>query len=205
MGHTSFLSIQIDDIRLFDKNFDENEKDNYVNGFGNWEDKAYWLGLEQIHKATKTGDWNLLLAIRWHSENEGVDYRGASHIVFNGFKVESAVKEYTIRLKNITYTSINHKFAREELMAMKDQPFSSEGRVNAPTAVNCAMVARGGWWFGNGYRKSDQTDYDPYAGCYYYCLNCRFVYSKNHDYKVIETFMGMQKCQDDDKDQLYCK
>ena len=159
---------------------------------------TYWLGLKHIHEATKVGHWKLLLAIRWKSKNEGVDYRGASHIVFNGFKVESAVKEYTIRLKNITYSSINHKFAHAELMAMKDQPFSSEGRVNALTNVNCGMVSRGGWWFGNGYRMKDHNlkGYDPYAGCYYFCLNCRFVYSKNHDYKVKETFMGMQKCKD---------
>ena len=37
----------------------------YRRGFGRREEDAFWLGLEQMHKLTRKGDWKLKIAIRY--------------------------------------------------------------------------------------------------------------------------------------------
>jgi len=153
----------------FDKNWKE-----YVNGFGAFGSDSYWLGLENIHQATKKGKWELLLSIRFMDSTRGADF-----IILKDFKVESAVFEYIIRVNHTpTKKDVNNNLAIAHLTTYFDGlPFSTTDRDNDATSNNCARIKWGGWWFNN---------------CGQYCLNCEYVDSTKSN-KVTETFMGMRE------------
>jgi len=155
-------------VDAFDKKWAD-----YVNGFGNPEGNAYWLGLKIMHQATRIGKWELLLSIRYEANSRGID-----HVIFTGFKVESEVFEYTLRVNGIGSKDQNNDLYEDGLLYFNNQPFSAEDRDNDASTDNCANAQRGGWWFN---------------ACFLYCLNCKNVDGYQITIKVVETFMGMRK------------
>ncbi|XP_069497242.1 tenascin-R [Ambystoma mexicanum] len=111
----------------------------YRAGFGNLEDE-FWLGLENLHKITSQGRYELRIDMR--------DGQEAVHAYYNKFSIGDASSMYKLRLGDFNGTS------GDSLSYHQGRPFSTKDRDNDVAVTNCAMSYKGAWWFKNCHRTN---------------------------------------------------
>ena len=114
------------------ENFDRSWAD-YKNGFGDRK-KEFWLGNEQIHELTKSGDKKLRV------ELEGDDGR-TEWAEYDTFIVEDEAQEYRLRVSGFYGT------AGDCLTRYNGAKFSTLDRENDRNPYfHCAQYFQAGWW-----------------------------------------------------------
>ncbi|KAB0342921.1 hypothetical protein FD754_019847 [Muntiacus muntjak] len=111
----------------------------YRVGFGNLEDE-FWLGLDNIHRITSQGRYELRVDMR--------DGQEAAFASYDRFSVEDSRSLYKLRLGGYNGT------AGDSLSYHQGRPFSTEDRDNDVAVTNCAMSYKGAWWYKNCHRTN---------------------------------------------------
>ncbi|XP_076797562.1 tenascin-R isoform X2 [Arvicanthis niloticus] len=111
----------------------------YRVGFGNLEDE-FWLGLDNIHRITAQGRYELRVDMR--------DGQEAVFAYYDKFAVEDSRSLYKLRIGGYNGT------AGDSLSYHQGRPFSTEDRDNDVAVTNCAMSYKGAWWYKNCHRTN---------------------------------------------------
>ncbi|XP_058299407.1 tenascin-R isoform X2 [Hylobates moloch] len=111
----------------------------YRVGFGNLEDE-FWLGLDNIHRITSQGRYELRVDMR--------DGQEAAFASYDRFSVEDSRNLYKLRIGSYNGT------AGDSLSYHQGRPFSTEDRDNDVAVTNCAMSYKGAWWYKNCHRTN---------------------------------------------------
>nr|XP_045248937.1 tenascin-R isoform X2 [Macaca fascicularis] len=111
----------------------------YRVGFGNLEDE-FWLGLDNIHRITSQGRYELRVDMR--------DGQEAAFASYDRFSVEDNRNLYKLRIGSYNGT------AGDSLSYHQGRPFSTEDRDNDVAVTNCAMSYKGAWWYKNCHRTN---------------------------------------------------
>ncbi|XP_023422874.1 tenascin-R isoform X2 [Cavia porcellus] len=111
----------------------------YRAGFGNLEDE-FWLGLDNIHRITAQGRYELRVDMR--------DGQEAAFAHYDKFSVEDSRSLYKLRLGSYNGT------AGDSLSYHQGRPFSTQDRDNDVAVTNCAMSYKGAWWYKNCHRTN---------------------------------------------------
>ncbi|XP_078082779.1 tenascin isoform X6 [Mustelus asterias] len=110
---------------------------NYTNGFGNPSDE-FWLGLENLHKITAQGHYQLRVDFR--DEGDSV------YAVYDRFLVSDSKSRYKLHVGGYNGT------AGDSLSYHDGRPFSTKDRDNDVAVTNCALSYKGAWWYKNCHR-----------------------------------------------------
>ncbi|NXP51888.1 TENR protein, partial [Heliornis fulica] len=111
----------------------------YRVGFGNLEDE-FWLGLDNIHKITSQGRYELRIDMR--------DGQEAAYASYDKFSVGDSRSLYKLRIGDYNGTS------GDSLTYHQGRPFSTKDRDNDVAVTNCAMSYKGAWWYKNCHRTN---------------------------------------------------
>uniref|UniRef100_Q05546-2 Isoform 2 of Tenascin-R n=1 Tax=Rattus norvegicus TaxID=10116 RepID=Q05546-2 len=111
----------------------------YRVGFGNLEDE-FWLGLDNYHRITAQGRYELRVDMR--------DGQEAVFAYYDKFAVEDSRSLYKLRIGGYNGT------AGDSLSYHQGRPFSTEDRDNDVAVTNCAMSYKGAWWYKNCHRTN---------------------------------------------------
>ncbi|XP_046286236.1 tenascin-R isoform X3 [Marmota monax] len=111
----------------------------YRMGFGSLEDE-FWLGLDNIHRITSQGRYELRVDMR--------DGQEAAFAYYDKFSVEDGRSLYKLRIGSYNGT------AGDSLSYHQGRPFSTEDRDNDVAVTNCAMSYKGAWWYKNCHRTN---------------------------------------------------
>ncbi|KAM6066014.1 tenascin-R isoform 3-T4 [Chlamydotis macqueenii] len=111
----------------------------YRVGFGNLEDE-FWLGLDNIHKITSQGRYELRIDMR--------DGQEAAYAYYDKFSIGDSRSLYKLRIGDYNGTS------GDSLSYHQGRPFSTKDRDNDVAVTNCAMSYKGAWWYKNCHRTN---------------------------------------------------
>ncbi|NXO04432.1 TENR protein, partial [Rhinopomastus cyanomelas] len=111
----------------------------YRVGFGNLEDE-FWLGLDNIHKITSQGRYELRIDMR--------DGQESAYAYYDKFSVGDPRTLYKLRIGDYNGTS------GDSLSYHQGRPFSTKDRDNDVAVTNCAMSYKGAWWYKNCHRTN---------------------------------------------------
>ncbi|NWY05530.1 TENR protein, partial [Nothoprocta ornata] len=111
----------------------------YRIGFGNLEDE-FWLGLDNIHKITSQGRYELRIDMR--------DGQEAAYAYYDKFSIGDSRNLYKLRIGEYNGTS------GDSLTYHQGRPFSTKDRDNDVAVTNCAMSYKGAWWYKNCHRTN---------------------------------------------------
>uniref|UniRef100_A0A1W7R8N1 Putative ficolin n=1 Tax=Aedes albopictus TaxID=7160 RepID=A0A1W7R8N1_AEDAL len=126
----------------FDGSVDFNRNwTDYRNGFGKL-DGEFWIGLEKLHRLTKSGDHQLLVETK----------------TFNGTYKFARYDEFVIGTEDEKYAlkkvgSYNGS-AGDGLKYHINMQFSTKDNDNDRSGSNCAVLYKGAWWYNNCYRSN---------------------------------------------------
>ncbi|KAK3545902.1 hypothetical protein QTP70_016587 [Hemibagrus guttatus] len=109
----------------------------YRTGFGNLEDE-FWLGLENLHKITAQGRYELRIDMR-----NGQD---AVYANYDRFSIGDSRSLYKLRIGEYNGT------AGDSLSYHHGRPFSTKDKDNDNAVTNCALSYKGAWWYKNCHR-----------------------------------------------------
>ena len=115
----------------------------YKRGFGDVHGD-YWLGNENIHTLTNTGNFELRI--------DFVNMHGVQHYAkYRNFSVDTEVNKYRLHVGKVTSSSRSLR-PGQHLDYHNGMPFSTydrdhDNRVND----NCAKLHFAGWWYNNCY------------------------------------------------------
>ncbi|NXG30636.1 TENR protein, partial [Dromaius novaehollandiae] len=111
----------------------------YRVGFGNLEDE-FWLGLDNIHRITSQGRYELRIDMR--------DGQEAAYAYYDKFSIGDSRSLYKLRIGDYNGTS------GDSLTYHQGRPFSTKDRDNDVAVTNCAMSYKGAWWYKNCHRTN---------------------------------------------------
>ncbi|XP_038614327.1 tenascin-R isoform X1 [Tachyglossus aculeatus] len=111
----------------------------YRVGFGNLEDE-FWLGLDNMHKITLQGRYELRIDMR--------DGPEAAYASYDKFSIGDSRSLYKLRLGAYSGTS------GDSLTYHQGRPFSTQDRDNDVAVTNCALSYKGAWWYKNCHRTN---------------------------------------------------
>ncbi|KAK7817930.1 hypothetical protein U0070_005573, partial [Myodes glareolus] len=123
----------------------------YRVGFGNLEDE-FWLGLDNIHRITAQGRYELRVDMR--------DGQEAAFAYYDKFAVEDSRSLYKLRIGGYNGTAgtqgplLTPWAVGDSLSYHQGRPFSTEDRDNDVAVTNCAMSYKGAWWYKNCHRTN---------------------------------------------------
>ncbi|KAL8178068.1 UNVERIFIED_CONTAM: hypothetical protein K2H54_028500, partial [Gekko kuhli] len=111
----------------------------YRIGFGNLEDE-FWLGLDNLHKITSQGRYELRIDMKEGQET--------AFAYYDKFSISDARSLYKLRIGDYNGT------AGDSLTYHQGRPFSTKDRDNDVAVTNCAMSYKGAWWYKNCHRTN---------------------------------------------------
>ena len=111
----------------------------YEKGFGDLNNSKFWYGLKELHRFTKTGQWELRIDFQFDNKTQ-------SYLHYNTFSVGTESKEYPLTIGEFTGITPTDPFATHPLNGQK---FSTVD--NDKSSSNCA-TAHSGWWHNNCYQ-----------------------------------------------------
>lgn len=110
--------------------------DEYRNGFGTiGRGSEFWLGLEQIHQITASGDYELAVELKDESGLYGFAR-------YSQFRLAGETERYRISALGQYSGTIGDKLSQH-----RDLPFSTRDRDHDQSRTSCAEYYSGGWWY----------------------------------------------------------
>ena len=114
----------------------------YKRGFGDVH-RDYWLGNENIHTLTNTGNFELRI--------DFVNRLGVQHYAkYRNFSVDTEVNKYRLHVGEVTSSSRSLQLGRH-LDYNNGMPFSTYDRDHDKSFRNCAKAFLAGWWYKSCY------------------------------------------------------
>ncbi|XP_069791798.1 tenascin-like isoform X8 [Narcine bancroftii] len=155
---------------------------NYTAGFGN-PSGEFWIGLENLHKITSGGRYQLRIDFR--------DEGDTAYAVYDKFLILNAKSRYKLHIGAYSGT------AGDSLSYHEGRPFSTRDRDNDVAVTNCALSYKGAWWYKNCHRVNLNGRY----GAQNHSQGINWYHWKGHEHSIQfvemkmrpQTFRGLQR------------
>ncbi|XP_067825685.1 tenascin isoform X2 [Heptranchias perlo] len=138
---------------------------NYTNGFGNLTDE-FWLGLENLHKITSQGHYQLRVDFR--------DEGDSAYALYDRFLITDSRSRYKLHVGAYSGT------AGDSLTYHHGRPFSTRDRDNDVAVTNCALSYKGAWWYKNCHRVNLNGKY----GIQSHSQGVNWYHWKGHEHSI---------------------
>ncbi|XP_010076900.1 PREDICTED: tenascin [Pterocles gutturalis] len=138
---------------------------NYVAGFGDPRDE-FWIGLENLHKITSQGQYELRVDLRDKGET--------AYAVYDRFSVGDAKGRYRLRVDGYSGT------AGDSMTYHNGRSFSTFDKDNDSAITNCALSYKGAFWYKNCHRVNLMGRY----GDNNHSQGVNWFHWKGHEYSI---------------------
>ncbi|NXI42147.1 TENA protein, partial [Galbula dea] len=137
----------------------------YVAGFGDPKDE-FWIGLENLHKITSQGQYELRVDLQDRGE--------AAYAVYDRFSVGDAKSRYRLRVDGYSGT------AGDSMTYHNGRSFSTFDKDNDSAITNCALSYKGAFWYKNCHRVNLMGRY----GDNNHSQGVNWFHWKGHEYSI---------------------
>ncbi|XP_077324052.1 tenascin isoform X4 [Lithobates pipiens] len=137
----------------------------YANGFGD-SSKEFFLGLENLHKITSQGQYELRVDLRDHGETV--------YAVYDKFSVGDSRKRYRLSVSGYSGT------AGDSMTYHDGRPFSTYDKDNDSAITNCALSYKGAFWYKNCHRVNLMGRYGDNS----HSQGVNWFHWKGHEYSI---------------------
>uniref|UniRef100_A0A8C6YZC9 Tenascin n=1 Tax=Nothoprocta perdicaria TaxID=30464 RepID=A0A8C6YZC9_NOTPE len=138
---------------------------NYVAGFGDPKDE-FWIGLENLHKITSQGQYELRVDLR--------DTDETAYAVYDRFSVGDAKSRYRLRVDGYSGT------AGDSMTYHNGRSFSTFDKDNDSAITNCALSYKGAFWYKNCHRVNLMGRYGDNS----HSQGVNWFHWKGHEYSI---------------------
>ncbi|XP_029856230.1 tenascin isoform X1 [Aquila chrysaetos chrysaetos] len=137
----------------------------YVAGFGDLKDE-FWIGLENLHKITSQGQYELRVDLRDKGET--------AYAVYDKFSVGDAKSRYRLRVDGYSGT------AGDSMTYHNGRSFSTFDKDNDSAITNCALSYKGAFWYKNCHRVNLMGRYGDNS----HSQGVNWFHWKGHEYSI---------------------
>ncbi|XP_009572965.1 PREDICTED: tenascin [Fulmarus glacialis] len=137
----------------------------YVAGFGDPKDE-FWIGLENLHKITSQGQYELRVDLRDKGET--------AYAVYDRFSVGDAKSRYRLRVDGYSGT------AGDSMTYHNGRSFSTFDKDNDSAITNCALSYKGAFWYKNCHRVNLMGRYGDNS----HSQGVNWFHWKGHEYSI---------------------
>ncbi|XP_064026910.1 tenascin isoform X3 [Pogoniulus pusillus] len=137
----------------------------YVAGFGDPKDE-FWIGLENLHKITSQGQYELRVDLRDKGET--------AYAVYDRFSVGDAKSRYRLRVDGYSGT------AGDSMTYHNGRAFSTFDKDNDSAITNCALSYKGAFWYKNCHRVNLMGRYGDNS----HSQGVNWFHWKGHEYSI---------------------
>ncbi|KFV20274.1 Tenascin-R, partial [Tauraco erythrolophus] len=137
----------------------------YVAGFGDPTDE-FWIGLENLHKITSQGQYELRVDLRDKGET--------AYAVYDRFSVGDAKSRYRLRVDGYSGT------AGDSMTYHNGRSFSTFDKDNDSAITNCALSYKGAFWYKNCHRVNLMGRYGDNS----HSQGVNWFHWKGHEYSI---------------------
>ncbi|NXM66919.1 TENA protein, partial [Serilophus lunatus] len=137
----------------------------YVAGFGDPNDE-FWIGLENLHKITSQGQYELRVDLR--------DKGDTAYAVYDRFSVGDARSRYRLRVDGYSGT------AGDSMTYHNGRSFSTFDKDNDSAITNCALSYKGAFWYKNCHRVNLMGRYGDNS----HSQGVNWFHWKGHEYSI---------------------
>ncbi|KAM6316094.1 tenascin [Podargus strigoides] len=137
----------------------------YVDGFGDPQDE-FWIGLENLHKITSQGQYELRVDLRDKGET--------AYAVYDRFSVGDVKSRYRLRVDGYSGT------AGDSMTYHNGRSFSTFDKDNDSAITNCALSYKGAFWYKNCHRVNLMGRYGDNS----HSQGVNWFHWKGHEYSI---------------------
>ncbi|KAM3659883.1 tenascin isoform 2-T2 [Ammospiza maritima maritima] len=137
----------------------------YVAGFGDPKEE-FWIGLENLHKITSQGQYELRVDLR--------DKGDTAYAVYERFSVGDAKSRYRLRVDGYSGT------AGDSMTYHNGRSFSTFDKDHDSAITNCALSYKGAFWYKNCHRVNLMGRY----GDNNHSQGVNWFHWKGHEYSI---------------------
>ncbi|CAN8198082.1 unnamed protein product [Coccothraustes coccothraustes] len=137
----------------------------YVAGFGDLKDE-FWIGLENLHKITSQGQYELRVDLR--------DKGDTAYAVYERFSVGDAKSRYRLRVDGYSGT------AGDSMTYHNGRSFSTFDKDHDSAITNCALSYKGAFWYKNCHRVNLMGRYGDNS----HSQGVNWFHWKGHEYSI---------------------
>ncbi|XP_015500750.1 tenascin isoform X1 [Parus major] len=137
----------------------------YVAGFGDPKDE-FWIGLENLHKITSQGQYELRVELR--------DKGDEAYAVYDRFSVGDAKSRYRLRVDGYSGT------AGDSMTYHNGRSFSTFDKDHDSAITNCALSYKGAFWYKNCHRVNLMGRYGDNS----HSQGVNWFHWKGHEYSI---------------------
>ncbi|XP_071622365.1 tenascin isoform X3 [Heliangelus exortis] len=137
----------------------------YVAGFGDPKDE-FWIGLENLHKITSQGQYELRVDLQDRGER--------AYAVYERFSVGDAKSRYRLRVDGYSGT------AGDSMTYHNGRSFSTFDKDNDSAITNCALSYKGAFWYKNCHRVNLMGRYGDNS----HSQGVNWFHWKGHEYSI---------------------
>ncbi|NXY40552.1 TENA protein, partial [Ceuthmochares aereus] len=137
----------------------------YVDGFGDPQDE-FWIGLENLHKITSQGQYELRVDLRDKGET--------AYAVYDRFSVGDSKSRYRLRVDGYSGT------AGDSMTYHNGRSFSTYDKDNDSAITNCALSYKGAFWYKNCHRVNLMGRYGDNS----HSQGVNWFHWKGHEYSI---------------------
>ncbi|XP_068269720.1 tenascin isoform X1 [Nyctibius grandis] len=137
----------------------------YVAGFGDLRDE-FWIGLENLHKITSQGQYELRVDLRDKGET--------AYAVYDRFSVGDGKSRYRLRVDGYSGT------AGDSMTYHNGRSFSTFDKDNDSAITNCALSYKGAFWYKNCHRVNLMGRYGDNS----HSQGVNWFHWKGHEYSI---------------------
>ncbi|KAM6046833.1 tenascin isoform 6-T7 [Theristicus caerulescens] len=137
----------------------------YVAGFGDPKDE-FWIGLENLHKITSQGQYELRVDLRDKGET--------AYAVYDRFSVGDSKSRYRLRVDGYSGT------AGDSMTYHTGRSFSTFDKDNDSAITNCALSYKGAFWYKNCHRVNLMGRYGDNS----HSQGVNWFHWKGHEYSI---------------------
>ncbi|XP_025969634.2 tenascin isoform X2 [Dromaius novaehollandiae] len=137
----------------------------YVAGFGDPKDE-FWIGLENLHKITAQGQYELRVDLRDRGET--------AYAVYDRFSVGDAKSRYRLKVDGYSGT------AGDSMTYHNGRSFSTFDKDNDSAITNCALSYKGAFWYKNCHRVNLMGRYGDNS----HSQGVNWFHWKGHEYSI---------------------
>ncbi|NXS99356.1 TENA protein, partial [Jacana jacana] len=137
----------------------------YTTGFGDPTDE-FWIGLENLHKITSQGQYELRVDLRDKGET--------AYAVYERFSVGDSKSRYRLRVDGYSGT------AGDSMTYHNGRSFSTFDKDNDSAITNCALSYKGAFWYKNCHRVNLMGRYGDNS----HSQGVNWFHWKGHEYSI---------------------